>query len=466
MRLAFFTMQKNERDLLRTWALYHAQLTDPGHIYIYDNGSDDEDVIADLAELADEGFQVVTSCSSHEDFERKGQVFTKLVKRLGQRSQPPDFAVPLDCDEFLLAHQPGELPSHEPQQVIEEFERLHQVMQPQDVVQYHRWLHNVHTRPGLFAEDDALRKVIITPQSQVPALNVAYQANTAETTVVTSNLSLLHYHNRDYAEMLTKIREKLSGRVRDFSAGELIRLKEASGKGFHLVDSFLQNEDEYRRKYSEFPMVRFDPRPLFAAVKRRMPFARPAEATEAKTFFAKAASHFNGMDDYDCTVLQRWGFGPSGLYLHAAGSHAGFATVADYSPGYQAYWDKPTGLTPQVRRGSASGLYHLVEGRDPNTLVLHVPPGEYLVGVFGSDPTYGDHCTAMNAGRFERHPEELAPARHQYYAHIAAMEARRGELRLRFSSTGQRWILNYVALCRAEDYRGPEPPVSMLAGLR
>ena len=88
-------MQKNEADLLRPWVAYHAYLFGAENLYIFDNGSDDPDVIQQLEYV--EGQGVTVDRSHPKEYERKnpgigraGEIRFPLSDGLRRISRPSE----------------------------------------------------------------------------------------------------------------------------------------------------------------------------------------------------------------------------------------------------------------------------------------------------------------------------------------------------------------------------------------
>src|SRR4051794_8936502 len=99
-RIACLMMQKDEDILLRPWLLYHGYLFGFENLYVFDNGSSSEAVLATLQAFAAVGVNVDFTHDRPEDFEFKGEVIGRTIKEFRQDDRY-DIALPLDCDEFL-----------------------------------------------------------------------------------------------------------------------------------------------------------------------------------------------------------------------------------------------------------------------------------------------------------------------------------------------------------------------------
>ncbi|GBR71328.1 glycosyltransferase family 2 protein [Gluconobacter kanchanaburiensis] len=93
-------MQKNEATLLEPWILWHAAIFGFTNLTVIDNGSTDPAVLELQDQYERKGVQIVRDHASHSDFLNKGNVIAGIIRQWDAENAC-DFAVPLDCDEFL-----------------------------------------------------------------------------------------------------------------------------------------------------------------------------------------------------------------------------------------------------------------------------------------------------------------------------------------------------------------------------
>lgn len=99
MRLSIAMMQKNEGNLLGAWIAYHLRLVDPSDLVVIDNGSTDSQTLSCLFDAERKGVTVLREYDKSEHFEEKGQLISDILRE--KQEDGADFAIPLDCDEFL-----------------------------------------------------------------------------------------------------------------------------------------------------------------------------------------------------------------------------------------------------------------------------------------------------------------------------------------------------------------------------
>lgn len=105
LKIAIIMMQKNETSLLPLFLRYHEELLGASALFIFDNGSTEPEVLAELKAAEDRGIQINWSHSGPKSFDDKGNIFAQLIQHLDQ-TNPHDFYFPLDCDEFLACLTP------------------------------------------------------------------------------------------------------------------------------------------------------------------------------------------------------------------------------------------------------------------------------------------------------------------------------------------------------------------------
>lgn len=105
LKIAILMMQKNEVSLLPLFLQYHESLFGASSLFIFDNGSTEPEVLAELKAAEKRGIQINRSYLGPKSFENKGNIFTRLIQHLDQ-TDPHDFYFPLDCDEFIACLTP------------------------------------------------------------------------------------------------------------------------------------------------------------------------------------------------------------------------------------------------------------------------------------------------------------------------------------------------------------------------
>jgi hypothetical protein len=100
LKIAILMMQKNEISLLPLFLRYHESLFGASSLFIFDNGSTEPEVVAELKAAENRGIRIDWSHAGPKSFENKGNIFSQLIQQL-DLINPHDFYFPLDCDEFV-----------------------------------------------------------------------------------------------------------------------------------------------------------------------------------------------------------------------------------------------------------------------------------------------------------------------------------------------------------------------------
>jgi hypothetical protein len=271
MRVAAICMQKNESVMLPVWIRHHARLFGNEALTVVDNGSSDPATLKVLEAARHDGITVVDAPSA-EDFERKGEIISALIK--GQRDV--DWIVPLDSDELLVTTSDGLGYSLEAAAIHSEFERLR--ASGKLIGRISSQFYNIPFTTG--AIRTGAEKVLVHSASEI-ALDKGfhlYDWGTNRPTVdpeliAQTNFAYLHFHNRPFDDLLARAREKLKLRVPDFSPRTMTAYR---GDGQHLTKYFLMNAETYRQS---FPRAAVSLAPL-EEYGIHVPFAAPAEDAE------------------------------------------------------------------------------------------------------------------------------------------------------------------------------------------
>lgn len=237
-KIAVLMMQKNERELLDKWIVYHSNLFGLVNLHVFDNGSDDEVTKNILLEWQLKGLSVDWSHSTKADFENKGVILGDNIKSL-DTSGVYDCFVPLDCDEFLAVKLDNGDISCETEDIFAEFLRNSDC---QDLLiidaQFFNspissnWFHRFANRKCFFMKD--------TFQSMDVGFHWGKVKNSSAEKK--TNLVQFHFHNKPFEDAREHARNKLALRVTNFDKEYLANYK---GNGRHLTKYFLMSEKEY-----------------------------------------------------------------------------------------------------------------------------------------------------------------------------------------------------------------------------
>lgn len=440
-------MQKNEDELLRPWVDYYLQLTDPGHIYIYDNGSTSSRALEALEYAQQRGVNVNYSYSTRQDFENKGRRFLELYRSLNSSSDAPELYFPLDCDEFIAVPTSGGDYTCDRAEILEYFSNVLAEAEGRHNFRVTTCLNNV---PGVEDEfsEAVHRKVFLGPQATLNRMDTGYhhllpEAEEAKVFRPTG-IAYLHFHNRSYGATLRASREKLATRVDDFSRDGLASFWESDGRGKHLVKYFNNSQDWYYRRFQGKETVHVDCARWFGALGHPQPYARIGEEVEQDLYFLRSPSNFFRLPKPDQKLLRRAGFAEAS-HLIAVGP--GFPGLAEGSHEYSAEvgygWDSREGLLFRERDRNTA-LSNFALSFRSNTYRLDVPAGHYRVGVFGSDNQHQNHYVGIAVNG--RYLGEARPLKAGFFHAVAEVHAVEGAITIEFRSSEDNWIAGLIAL--------------------
>ena len=93
-----FLFQKDEAELLPSWARYHARLFGNANIHIIDGNSTHPVITQQLNVLKSAGVHILAASNP---FKQKAAMMTELMQEIADKDQH-SFLVPLDADEFII----------------------------------------------------------------------------------------------------------------------------------------------------------------------------------------------------------------------------------------------------------------------------------------------------------------------------------------------------------------------------
>lgn len=252
-RVACFMMQKNERVLLDLWLRYHTAMFGASQLHVFDNGSTDPQVRQRLRRAEADGVRVFWEYKDREHFEKKGEVFRKVMQDLAPEFC--DFVMPLDCDEFV-AHVglDGEVSCEA--DVVSRYLASQHLRDPRVLITRGSYF-NVPGEPGLYFFTDE-RKCFLA-HGMVKGLGMGFHQATSKhsTTEVRTEILHFHYRYKPYSMYDEHARQKLAARVADFDAATL---KDYKGKGSHMTRFLTRGEESYARffrRFARIPLVGF-----------------------------------------------------------------------------------------------------------------------------------------------------------------------------------------------------------------
>jgi hypothetical protein len=238
-RIKCITMQRDETQLLEPWLRYHGHLFGYENLVVLDHGSREPAVVSVLHRYRAAGVTVVLLDAAPALYARKGGLVTQAIRAL-DRAAAFDFAVPLDCDEFLAVLEPGDL-SADREAIHAAFDAL---IGEARALAIEMSFTNLVGRPGWFATGVAWKRFL--PAGGVIELDHGFHAPRASpgAGVRQTRLCHLHFRHKPFAVFLDHARRKLATRV---DCGDVQALLSYAGPGHHLVPYLFMTAQEYAR---------------------------------------------------------------------------------------------------------------------------------------------------------------------------------------------------------------------------
>ena len=228
-----FSMVKNESDIVKDWVLYHSQLVGIQNIYVLDNMS------------TDATFNILTAmkvnCSRVADYRMKGEYTTSFLK-----SHKNELIIPLDMDEFLVLYDPA-TKTISTEKISETLARL--PVRPVYKMPYiHTHCSKEYVRAtfecetGSYGDYGNCAKSFFHTKAfhgKVDHGNHFYSNDYYK-----SPFALVHYHQRNLAQITTKTKDNLLGLGYDLNnKKELERSCAEHGMGNHHASNWLKMMD-------------------------------------------------------------------------------------------------------------------------------------------------------------------------------------------------------------------------------
>lgn len=236
-------MQKNEATLLEPWILWHAAIFGFTNLTVIDNGSTDPAVLDLQDRYERKGVQIVRDHTSHSDFLHKGDVIAGIIRQWDAENAC-DFAVPLDCDEFLTVFL--DQLSLDPEVIRRQFDYL---VRENATFVTDRLLLNVPEAPDYFLPQIVRRGLF--KAHTIVSLDRGFhdpQSLYPERYVRTPFVHL-HLHNRpDYEDILRFAQQKLA-------APEVGEALEHPDDGAHLHYYFDTDARDFAAGYQPVPNI-------------------------------------------------------------------------------------------------------------------------------------------------------------------------------------------------------------------
>lgn len=246
-RVKCITMQRDETQLLAAWLRYHGTLFGFDNLVVFDNGSSDRTVVQTLTQAERAGVDVRWTHRSRHDLERRGAHLHNLMRSWQEGGLDYDFAIPLDCDEFLVTWTRTGLASHGAA-VMAELDRRRGEARALAIPDA---LFNVPGRPGWFVIEGQPKSFL--PAHAAGEIDGAWRFATSSRAegVGGTALATLHFRNKPLRELRARARWR-------FAEGT----PAADAPGAHLAAVGALDEHAFLHRHDDRLLVGF---PAFGA---------------------------------------------------------------------------------------------------------------------------------------------------------------------------------------------------------
>ncbi|NHO33710.1 glycosyltransferase family 2 protein [Acetobacter fallax] len=320
-RVRCVMMQKDENLLLNAWFRYYGYLFGFENLVVLDNGSRDPSVLETLRMYERAGADIRHEHNRIEDFQTKGTHVRNIIAEW-DLCGGYDFALPVDCDEFLAVYTPDGL-SCSRTAVHRHFDALTGIKQ---AFRFRVNLMNVPGRPGCF-QPNHYQKTFLAAGTGTEQVDRGFHAITssAEGGWTDTNFTFLHMHNKPFADLLRHARNKLANSV---PLDDPEALRAHKGLGSHLIPYFFMTEQDYHERFTSGVFLRI---PGFVNHMRALGFSddylgtqaplEPSNPTDAVQILGLKADEFEHIVPFDGEAYRR---------LNPDVAAAGFAPLRHY----------------------------------------------------------------------------------------------------------------------------------------
>ena len=243
--VACIVMLKNERTLTPRFLAYHMALFGIENIYVFDNGSTDPEISAELFKFELAGGHVRRDFTTSDDFHRKGTIIGDLIKLLDAEQQY-DFYIPLDCDEFVVLRTLNGYTA-EPEEIHAYLDGLRGDR---------RILHVTQNLSNLLGTPDTFRVAeyskTIWPREVFLHMDHGYHTGldrNDSSPYVVCDIVYAHFHYRPYEEVIKFAKQKLRVALTDAQIEDRPTLSAFRGIGWHMTQYILDGPGAY---YAQF----------------------------------------------------------------------------------------------------------------------------------------------------------------------------------------------------------------------
>lgn len=247
-----FTMVKDEIDIVRDWIIYHGTIFGYHNLYIIDNFSTDGTYEA-LEELRHTGIKIYRM----EDYRKKGIYMKELIDKYTNISDP--IAFPLDIDEFIAYYDNNQISVDKEliNNYIHNLEKasIYKVNYIIPIITkkygYSRAVGEADY--GKFCNLEDLGKSFIDIRYYNGEID--HGNHIQQKDYFLSKIVLIHYHERNYNQMIKKIKNNVSGFQYPFDDINALKKKIKDNQfcegHHHVINQIAILENKYKLNIEE-----------------------------------------------------------------------------------------------------------------------------------------------------------------------------------------------------------------------
>ncbi|MFT8806727.1 MAG: glycosyltransferase family 2 protein [Acetobacter aceti] len=207
-RVRCLMMQRDETLLLEAWFRYYGYLFGFENLCVFDNNSTDPSVIETLKTYERAGVDIHWGHNRPEDFLGRNEHFKNIIRHWDSGGHY-DFALPVDCDEFLAVFTENGL-SCSRKSIHAQFDAL---LADKQAFEIQSMLLNVPSRPGYFRPEPHIRTFLAA--DTLDNMDFGFQACSSRISHGRrgTDFTLVHMHNKPFSHLLQHTHHKLEKAV-------------------------------------------------------------------------------------------------------------------------------------------------------------------------------------------------------------------------------------------------------------
>ncbi|MBP0616659.1 glycosyltransferase family 2 protein [Jiella mangrovi] len=246
MQNAALMMQKNEGAMLQIWLRHHAEIFGNENLYVFDNGSTDEQTLQVLRQAAQSGVNVSDAYSAPTDFDKKGEIIKAKIEELAKLGRY-SFFFPLDADELVGAMVDGH-PSFKREDVNA---TLAPFVGEQRVLRIARAYVPNPTKEGLYALHEKNDKCFFYTDT-IAKLDIGFHSGETKSGKegVITDIIQVHAHHKKYESKQVRSLQKLQSRFGRITAAQAVIIHNERDRGWHLISDVLRGRGDFYRRHS------------------------------------------------------------------------------------------------------------------------------------------------------------------------------------------------------------------------